>query len=845
MTERGLPRSGAIRRIGLRFGAIRKPIVLAAMVLVFLGGLGSVARLALSLGRPFAGVAIENRLVPYVYLVSGQTPAHWSGLNAGLKAGDLILCIEGFAPADEKAPYISAAANGDVTCPNGSRHFSEIFRESYRTAGPSATGTFLVSRAGRAIAVSDVPLIRFSGFDLLSLCLPNLLWGLGLLALAVIVYQAAPNAELNLAFSFFATIMAGVAFHRGIEIAVAETQAGVLALEMVLAVPWLPFLGATLFHLSSLLSDQPWPQRFARRILPWYSLLSGLGALIGVYSFAAQDQRLLNRWPSRINSAYLLGSLLIASLWTIAVLLYTYRRTASRRVRRQTGLIMLGLGLTALVFLPFIVYSNSANPPAQLLISIPYVILAFVGIIAYTILRYQLFRARTRILIGLMLAIFCIFVAHATYLLTGARGDFLPILATALIIGGALATRRGPAALFDRLLHREAYDYETVVALSREIARPQPLADLVAAAERILCQGLDLEHADIWLLDEEGQMLERHTDAAAGAGSRLSPDLARVLGLGQALRVADSLQGAGDPAAAILAPLLEGMAPDRVALWVPLADRGQAVGVLGLGPRWTGELFDRRDVELARLLAQRLALAVLTTRQLGRLQSATRLVSEVAENERRRIARELHDTIIQFLAVLTYGLEGMAARAPALSEEVEQWQDRISHEAHALRDLVGYLRAADLLAQGGLGPSLQGWLDQMSDESGLPIVADLAAAADQVLTSEAKLAVYRICREAVHNAIKHSQASHISVRLSVDGDAVRFSVADDGHGFAVTQALQAGPKGYSSLADMRTLIESVGGRLEISSAPGTGARVEGRIPLAAAAQGVAIRADNS
>ena len=268
-------------------------------------------------------------------------------------------------------------------------------------------------------------------------------------------------------------------------------------------------------------------------------------------------------------------------------------------------------------------------------------------------------------------------------------------------------------------------------------------------------------------------------------------------------------------------------------LWVPMVDRGQAVGLLGLGPRWTGELYDEPDVQLISILAHRLALAILNTRQFERLQTMSRLVLQAEENERRKIARELHDTVLQFLLVLTYGLDDLRERQAAQADEIERWQDRISTEASQLRDLLSYLRAPELLVQQGLIPSLCSWLKQTRQVTATVIDAKLDEEIEPLLATEAKVTIYRVCREAVNNAVKHAQANQIRVRLGQEGQRVVLVVEDNGQGFDVAQALEPKAKGYSSLQDMRIYIESMGGRLEVRSTPGMGTTIDAWVPIKA------------
>ena len=136
--------------------------------------------------------------------------------------------------------------------------------------------------------------------------------------------------------------------------------------------------------------------------------------------------------------------------------------------------------------------------------------------------------------------------------------------------------------------------------------------------------------------------------------------------------------------------------------------------------------------------------------------------------------------------------------------------------------------------------SLQTWLEQVRQETTLVIEADLTAEVELLLTTEAKVAIYRVCREAVHNAIKHSGGSRIVVRVQPDGEVVRFSVEDDGQGFDEAAVPPSSGKGYSSLHDLRIYVESVGGRLEVRSSPDAGTVLVGGAPIQANEQSSSI-----
>lgn len=505
---------------------------------------------------------------------------------------------------------------------------------------------------------------------------------------------------------------------------------------------------------------------------------------------------------------------------------WAFQRASSQRVRRQAGLILLSLAITVAFMTPYFLYFLTAAPAVSAINSAPYLGLALVATLAYAILRYQVFASRARILRTLLVAITCILLANLVYLLIGQRVGILPIMAATLLTALALEARQGPMSFFNRLLRREVLDFQTVAQFSEQVGQLQRIESLLAGIRQPLHNSLDVEHTVVWLVDPAYPFeLQRYIDGQPAPSVQMPADLASFL------------QGHPDPlrAEGQQPPELQALAATTdappVAVWAPLVERGEVAGLLGLGPRWTGEVYGERDLQLIGILARQMTLSILNTRQLERLQAMSQLIAQAEENERRKIARELHDTILQFLLVLTYGLDELKERQTALTAEIERWQERISAEAGQLRNLLSYLRAPELLVQQGLIPSLESWLEQVQQETTMAIEADLASEVEPLLSTEAKVAIYRVCREAVHNAIKHSGGSRVVVKIWPSGEAVHFSVEDNGDGFDVTTALAGNEKGYSSLQDLRIYVESVGGRLEVGSWSNRGTLLQGLLPV--------------
>lgn len=798
---------------------------LPALMLVFLlFGIGGAVRLALVLGQPIPGFGFQWRLELGQFTVSWMNPTYWPGFTAGVRINDRLLCVDGYQPIAEFPSHGQAVHYSAPRCPNGSESFWVLFGADHTSAGTPAHIDLLVERGGRLALIQNVPLAPFTLSMLAEVFFPTFLLGLGLLLVGFVVFRAGPVNEINQVFALVTLIGAGLALDQPFTIVLGDRFADTRWVTAVLVIPGLPLFGPLLFHLVSLLIDAPRLIAFSHHLRRPYYILGLSFSLLGLFAYATLDYPISARldWPYLRFVIYSAG---FSASWGILCLVWTYLRSPDRRIRNQARLILAGLIILALCATPLAIYFLSAAPPTSYLHSLPYLALGFVAITAYAILRYQLFRARGNILKGLLLVSFCIVLANLICLLTGARAEFLPILIVALVTGLAVEARRGPTAFFDRLMRREAVDYRVVADFSQEVAGLQELPTLTRIVNRRLSRALDTAYLYIWLYDAERQTLdcysaERVIDAVPVPEGLIEAWHAQ----GEPLRV-DAAQAG--PYETLRAAVID----QDIAVWAPLVEGEQVVGMLGLGPRWTGEIYDEADLRLLSILARLTALSVLNTRQLQRLRVASQMILQAEENERRKIARELHDTILQFLLVLTYGLDELKERSPALAAQLNRWQDRISAEASQLRDLLGYLRAPEMLVQRGLAVALRGWIAQVQSETTVQLCATFSDQVETQLSAEAKVAIYRVFREAIHNALKHADAATIIARLTLDGQRVGLLIQDDGCGFVPEEALRPGTKGYTSLQDMQAYIESVNGRLEIRSAPGAGATIVGSVPV--------------
>jgi len=213
-----------------------------------------------------------------------------------------------------------------------------------------------------------------------------------------------------------------------------------------------------------------------------------------------------------------------------------------------------------------------------------------------------------------------------------------------------------------------------------------------------------------------------------------------------------------------------------------------------------------------------------------RLRDVAARALAAAEEERKRLARELHDGTAQTLAGLR--VRRRLARATEDAEvrdaQLEQVSREIGEAIEEVRRMAKGLRppALDML---GLAPAVDSYVRSLAEAADLALDLRLDLV-DGVLTPEAELALYRILQEALSNVIRHSGGSRVRVRLQHTGRYVELSVEDDGRGFDVDAEMSDRTRGLG-LFGMQERAAYVGGRVSITSTPGRGTRVEVTVPV--------------
>ena len=202
-----------------------------------------------------------------------------------------------------------------------------------------------------------------------------------------------------------------------------------------------------------------------------------------------------------------------------------------------------------------------------------------------------------------------------------------------------------------------------------------------------------------------------------------------------------------------------------------------------------------------------------------------RLVLRAQEEERKRVARDLHDEVNQALTAILLRLQALMQDSPSpeLTRELVELKRLVNQAMEELLQLARQLRPT-ALDDHGLAPALEGQVRRFGDQYGIEVRLRTEGRADS-LGDDQQLVAYRVAQEALANVARHSGAEHVDVEFVAHDGGLELRVRDDGVGFEASRSTTG--LGLNGMVERARL---VGGELSIASAPGKGTAVTLRVP---------------
>lgn len=768
------------------------------------------------------GLIWANSQAP-VTNIDPQGPA----ARAGLQPGDQLLAVDGVPLAASRGlPYYAKAA-GDVV---------EI---SWLRAGQRMAAQLQLSPAapGSRLVRLEPLLVAFL-FWIISL----ITWGLR------------PFHGVTRIFFLLSQIMAAMLAAGSLSTIRWPMSSLVFNLFLTLMAP-------LLLHFLARFPE-PLPTRFYRSLL----VLAYGGALLVILAMIALPQSLAGDESIKL----LRRSFVALTLVTALVLLFWRREPLGLQAQRRQ-LLIAGLltSLSPLLFLSFVPELIYGTPALDYVWTFPFLVLMPISY-AYALQQGQLGKFElllNRSLVYFLLIVLLLGLYMGFFLglgnLLGPTPWSNPLLGVtlAVLVAGYAPLRTQLQHWIDRFFYGGWYNYRTVVrTTSSELSQVLDLDRLVAQL---------LEIARIMRFQEAALLWEHHSVLTPSGSFGYTPEVLAHFRLPANTQLVQSLAGASHPLwwddlwhrvkAERLTEAERTLARvPHMLLWLPLVSRGKLRAVLVLGRRQSDMVPDSEDLDILATVAVQAALAAdnvtLVTTLRARLADVERMRDELArahrrlaeshEEERRHLARELHDGAVQQLLGITYRLvESRRSICDHLPNDSNQRTDlafaldttreEVLSVTRQLRGLIGELRPAGL-EEFGLTTALEGYVARLQRETAatIPKIHLDLAKIGPTLPMPIALCLFRTAQESLRNAIKHARAQQITVRLRLRADEVMLNIVDDGIGFRLPSSLsELSQYEHFGLIGIEEQVTWVCGELTLYSQPNVGTDILIRVPL--------------
>jgi len=278
---------------------------------------------------------------------------------------------------------------------------------------------------------------------------------------------------------------------------------------------------------------------------------------------------------------------------------------------------------------------------------------------------------------------------------------------------------------------------------------------------------------------------------------------------------------------------------------VPLKAKEKVVGVINMASHMPCR-FREDDIYLLNSMGCQIGIAIEQARLYDRLASAARRYQTLLrhaltaqEDERKRIARELHDETSQAITSLTLSLQAIIGMAEikgiADKDIIERLSTTHAYTVHAGNEIVKLMKELrpTLLDELGMPAAIHRYAKDNLQTQGIGVAAEFLGM-DRRFPPETEVTLFRVAQGLIGNILKHSGAKNVVIKLECDNAKCILKIKDDGKGFDVSKLTRVDPSGRGAgLFTMKERVKLAGGNCKIESRPGQGTKVTVNIPLPA------------
>lgn len=781
-----------------------------------------VGHLVADIGQPFPGFIVFRNIPQNRWYYDRITPDWWIGVT------------------DAQLAYQSEALIALNDQPFGI-HQRDQYRAAY--AAGERVVTFTVDNWDQgAILERRAPLVLITAADLFDYRFPDFIVFVTLWLLALMLYRVQPHDPTARVAVVLFCVIGGYRWldHHTFFM---DDQIVTRFLGVMGYCFYGPGIGAVLTHFA-LRFPRPSGRLTRSFLFANYALAIVWmgGRALAQFVWAAQtgiDWHAIDTWLLRGAAVHVIGAFVLA-VARMCWVSWRFRRLPS--VTRPAGLFAAGLVSAApaiTVYVDLALRGGDAHPNYYIArLDLRYLLIAIPLSIAYGILRYRAFRSHHPLLATVfVIASSALLSSVATWVwgLTtphvspNAAPPFVFFFAVAMVTGVLWSTQTNWRGALGRFFHWQERGFSELRAYADGLTGQTETTGLLKQITSGLVDQFGCERASIWLWLPDEETLELAHFTAQGPLTQPRRINCTSLQLKALIR---PKYFDGSSVDGLLTHLHQMGCHVAAGLWDGLNDR--PLGLLGIGKRKDEEVFDEHDLEILALGAHQAAIMLLAMRQIETLREMPQRLLEAQRQERFRIAQDLHDTVQQRLG----GVQPMLAAARIyLQRDLDQAERLLTESASGIEtaaQMVSRIRhdlAPPELA-GSLTGALTNTLKQLHNRTGIVTTLAIDADPDQLLSAQARQALWMIIQQALDNVIEHAGAAAVAVSFRESEDAFAFEIRDNGLGFSPTRLHVAQAAGSFGVTSMTARASALGGQLAVFSHDGAGTCVSGWFPIA-------------
>ena len=586
-----------------------------------------------------------------------------------------------------------------------------------------------------------------------------------------------------------------------------------------------------------------------------YQRITGFSLMAGT-SFLCAMHVIENLWH--------LGLLPIITIWHMSVLMFaieigltiwlvirSYWKAFTSYKRIQTGIITLSCVLGAIPIIALILIPQVLLGHPFVSFNVAFLALLFIPFgYGYAIYRYKLIGVKETANRGLAFLLVVFTIAGLYSLWYSASAKFIsPIISqtpiwglttTVFLAGLTVKAYRFLVRFVNTVLYGGWYDYRSVIEQARQSLTSTDLdrKSIGATLCEVVGQSMRLENVSLVLPD--GVVLTYTEKQPITQAVMEAEDCKTFLANAREI-VGDKDEFLSWQAALnnLVPPILldQGHRPPNIVL---LRGRNNLpLGVLLMGQKRDGDTLSHADFEILKVVIHQAQVTLENARLLEDVQAHAEVISRLhrqvlraREEERKRLARDLHDLIIQSLVGVNYQLAEIRTQlAQGQTEQLVKAQTQIKCLIGELRQICADLRppTLDVLE---FTEAIQTKVAEIEENAGFRARVLIEGNEDQDINDDVKLCIYRLIQESLINANKHAMADHVEVWVQITSEQVMVMVSDNGKGFEVPARLEhLVPDQHYGLIGIKEMVEAINGSLSITSKPGQGCVLAAQMPV--------------